>query len=214
MKLLTKEKLHYWGHSLVHPFDGFFEIRFRNQGSLLLATLLLVAYAILQPLKFQYTGFVMNRNNIAEMDALALFISTISVVVLASASNWTITTLVTGKGKLLDIYTVICYSLTIPLVGDLIVTFASNFVTIEEVMILTSIQLVCYVYFVFLLVAGLGTVHEYSFGGNIASMVMTVVAAAIILFIGVLIFTMLEQMVNFVTSAAEEIIRNMSRGGV
>ena len=48
MKLLTKEKLQYWGHSLLHPFDGFFEIRFRNHGSLLIATLLLIAYGILR----------------------------------------------------------------------------------------------------------------------------------------------------------------------
>ena len=194
MKLLTKEKLQYWGHSLLHPFDGFFEIRFRNHGSMLLATLLLIAFGILQCLKFQYTGFVMNTNNIAEMDALSLFISTVAVVILASVANWTITTLFNGKGKLKDIYIVICYSLTVLIIGDAIVTFASNFVTLEEVMILTSVRMVCYVYFVFLLFAGLGTVHEYSFGGNLASMVLTIVAAAVILFIGMLLFTMLERM--------------------
>ena len=209
MKLLTKDKLQYWGHSLLHPFDGFFEIRFRNHGSLLIATALLVIYAILRCLSYQYTGFVMNVNNIDEMDALSIFISTISVVVLASVSNWTITTLFNGKGKLKDIYIVICYSLTVLIVGDAIVTFASNFVTTEEVMILTSIQMVCYAYFVFLLIAGLGTVHEYSFAGNLASMVMTVVAAAVILFIGVLIFTMLERMYSFVASVTEELMRRL-----
>ena len=207
MKLLTKEKLQYWGHSLVHPFDGFFEIRFRNQGSLLIATLLLIAYAVLRCLSYQYTGFVMNLNNIDEMNALSIFISTISVVVLASAANWTITTLFNGKGKLKDIYIVICYSLTVLLIGDAVVTFASNFVTTEEVMILTALQMVCYAYFVFLLIAGLGTVHEYSFAGNLASMVMTIVAAAVILFIGVLLFTMLERMFSFVVSVAEEMRR-------
>ena len=209
MKLLTKEKLQYWGHSLLHPFDGFFEIRFRDQGSLLIATVLLVAYAILRCLSYQYTGFVMNMNNIDEMDALSIFISTISVVVLAAVANWTITTLFNGKGKLKDIYIVICYSLTVLLIGDAIVTFASNFVTTEEVMILTSIQMVCYAYFVFLLIAGLGTIHEYGFGGNLASMVLTIVAAAVILFIGVLLFTMLERMFSFVTSVTEELMRRL-----
>ena len=209
MKLLTKEKLQYWGHSLVHPFDGCFEIRFRNQGSLLIATLLLIAYAVLRCLSYQYTGFVMNLNNIDEMNALSIFISTISVVVLASAANWTITTLFNGKGKLKDIYIVICYSLTVLLIGDAVVTFASNFVTTEEVMILTALQMVCYAYFVFLLIAGLGTVHEYSFAGNLASMVMTIVAAAVILFIGVLLFTMLERMFSFVVSVAEEMMRRL-----
>ena len=209
MKLLSKDKLQYWGHSLVHPFDGFFEIRFRNQGSLLIATVLLIAYAILRCLSYQYTGFPMNLNNIDEMDALSIFISTISVVALASVANWTITTLFNGKGKLKDIYIVICYSLTVLIIGDGIVTFASNFVTMEEVMILTSVQMVCYVYFVFLLIAGLGTIHEYSFAGNLASMVMTIVAAAVILFIGVLLFTMLERMFSFVTSVTEELMRRI-----
>lgn len=209
MKLLTKDKLQYWGHSLLHPFDGFFEIRFRNHGSLLIATLLLIAYAVLRCLSYQYTGFVMNFNNIDEMDALSIFISTVSVVILASVANWTITTLFNGKGKLKDIYIVICYSLTVLIIGDVLVTFASNFVATEEVMILTSIQMVCYVYFVFLLIAGLGTIHEYSFGGNLASMVMTIVAAAVILFIGVLLFTMLERMFNFVTSVSEELMRRL-----
>jgi len=97
------------------------------------------------------------------------------------------------------------------IVGDAIVTFASNFVTTEEVMILTSIQLVCYAYFIFLLVAGLGTVHEYSFGGNLASMFMTIVAAAVILFVGILLFTMIERMFSFVTSVSEELMRRIQR---
>ena len=41
-KPITKEKLRWWGYALVHPFDGFYEIRFRNQGSLLLAFLLMI----------------------------------------------------------------------------------------------------------------------------------------------------------------------------
>lgn len=209
MKLVTKDKLKYWGYSLVHPFDGFFEIRFRNHGSAFLATLLLIAYAVLNCLKFQYTGFPMNMNNIEEMDALSLFISVVSVVALFTVSNWTVTTLFNGKGKMKDIFIVVCYSLTVPIIGDAIVTFASNFVTLDEVMILTSVQMLCYAYFAFLVVAGLTTIHEYGFGGSIMSIVMSIVAAAIILFIGILVFTMLERMVSFFSSVAEELMRRL-----
>lgn len=209
MKLVTKDKLKYWGYSLVHPFDGFFEIRFRNHGSAFLATLLLIAYAVLNCLKFQYTGFPMNMNNIEEMDALSLFISVVSVVALFTVSNWTVTTLFNGKGKMKDIFIVVCYSLTVPIIGDAIVTFASNFVTLDEVMILTSVQMLCYAYFAFLVIAGLTTIHEYGFGGSIMSIVMSIVAAAIILFIGILVFTMLERMVSFFSSVAEELMRRL-----
>ena len=209
MKLVTKDKLKYWGYSLVHPFDGFFEIRFRNHGSAFLATLLLIAYAVLNCLKFQYTGFPMNMNNIEEMDALSLFISVVSVVALFTVSNWTVTTLFNGKGKMKDIFIVVCYSLTVPIIGDAIVTFASNFVTLDEVMILTSVQMLCYAYFALLVIAGLTTIHEYGFGGSIMSIVMSIVAAAIILFIGILVFTMLERMVSFFSSVAEELMRRL-----
>lgn len=209
MKLVTKDKLKYWGYSLVHPFDGFFEIRFRNHGSMFIATLLLIAYAVLNCLKFQYTGFPMNMNNIDEMDALSLFISVVSVVALFTVSNWTVTTLFNGKGKMKDIFIVVCYSLTVPIIGDAIVTFASNFVTLDEVMILTSVQMLCYAYFAFLVIAGLTTIHEYGFGGSIMSIVMSIVAAAIILFIGILVFTMLERMVSFFSSVAEELMRRL-----
>ena len=209
MKLVTKDTLKYWGYSLIHPFDGFFEIRFRNHGSLLIATLLLIAYAVLNCIKFQYTGFPMNFNNIDDMDALSLFVSVVSVIALFTVSNWTITTLFNGKGKMKDIFIVVCYSLTVLIIGDVIVTFASNFVTTEEVMILTSIQVMCYVYFAFLVVAGLTTIHEYGFGGSIMSIIMSVVAAAVILFIGILLFTMLERMIYFFSSVFEELMRRL-----
>ena len=209
MKLKNNDKLKYWGYSLIHPFDGFFEIRFRNHGSLLIATLLLIAYAVLNCIKFQYTGFPMNMNNIDEMDALSLFISVVSVVALFTVSNWTVTTLFNGKGKMKDIFIVVCYSLTVPIIGDAIVTFASNFVTLEEVMILTSVQMVCYAYFVFLVIAGLTTIHEYGFAGSILSIVMSIVAAAIILFIGILVFTMMERMISFFSSVFEELMRRL-----
>ena len=209
MKLISKEKLSYWGHALVHPFDGFYEIRFRHQGSLGLAILLMVIYGVLRCLSYQYTGFVMNFNDIERMDSLSIFISTVSVIFLFAVSNWTVTTLFNGKGKLSDILIVVCYSLTVLIIGDLFVTFVSNFVATEEVMIVRSVQMLMYAWFVFLVVAGLGTVHEYGLGGNVASIIMSIVAAAIILFIGVLLFTMMERMVSFFTSVVEELLRRL-----
>ena len=76
-------------------------------------------------------------------------------------------------------------------------------------MILQAVQMLCIVWFAFLLVAGLGTIHEYSLGGNLASIVMSAAAAAIILFIGVLLFTMLERMVSFFTSVGQELMRRL-----
>ena len=139
---VSREKLRWWGHALVHPFDGFYEIRFRNQGSLPLAFLLMVLFGVMRCLSAQYTGFVMNLANPDELDTLRIFISSVSVLGLFSLANWTVTTLFNGKGKLSDIYIVVCYSLTVLIIGEALVCFVSNFVTTEEVMILQSIRII------------------------------------------------------------------------
>ena len=206
---VSREQLRWWGHALVHPFDGFYEIRFRNQGSLPLAFLLMVLFGVMRCLSAQYTGFVMNLANPDELDTLRIFISSVSVLGLFSLANWTVTTLFNGKGKLSDIFIVVCYSLTVLIAGDALVCFVSNFVTLEEVMILQAVRMLCIAWFAFLLVAGLGTVHEYGLGGNLASILLSVAAAAIILFIGVLLFTMLERMVSFLASVGQELMRRL-----
>ena len=209
MKAFGRDKLRAFSYALIHPFDGFYEIRFRGQGSLPLALVIMALYGVLRCIQYQYTGFVMNYNSIEEMDSLSIFISTVTVILLFSVSNWTVTTLFNGKGKLGDILTVVCYSLSVLLIGDGIVTLMSNFITIEEIMILETVRILAIVWFAFLLVAGLGTIHEYSLGGNIASIFMSVVAAAVILFIGILLFTMVERMISFLSSVFEEMMRRI-----
>lgn len=204
-----KEKLHYLKYAAFHPFDGFYEIKYRNKGSAALATVILALYGILQCISYQYTGFIMNFNSIFSMNSISIFISSISILILAIVSNWTVTTLFNGKGNMRDIYITVCYSL-LPLVivigaGVLI----SNFIILEEVIILNSFQWIGIAWFVFILLAGLCVIHEYSMAVNIKTLLATAVAAAIIVFIGILFFTLLERMYYFVVSVTQEVIRRI-----
>jgi hypothetical protein len=95
-----KEKLHYLKYAAFHPFDGFYEIKNRQKGSVLLATIILALYGIMQCLSYQYTGFIMNTNALFAMNSITIFISAISIFVLFTVSNWTVTTLFNGKGNM------------------------------------------------------------------------------------------------------------------
>lgn len=209
MKAQIKEQLYYFKYSLVHPFDGFYEIKFRKKGCFPLAVLLFVLYGVLKCFSYQYTGFVMNENPIHEMNSISIFVSALSVLALFTVSNWTVTTLFNGKGNMKDIFIVVCYSLVPMILIDMAVVFVSNFVIEEEVMILTTLKGLGIVWFVFLLISGLCTIHEYTFGMNLVTLAATFIAAAIIVFIGVLFFTMIEQMVNFLISIFQEVVRRL-----
>lgn len=209
MKTQIKEKLYYLKYSFFHPFDAFYEIRFRGKGSLLIAVISIVLFGILQCVRYQYTGFVMNFSQIAAMNSLSVFATWVAGFVLFIVSNWSVTTLLNGKGGLGDITQVIGYSLVPVELTTIVQIILSNFVIREEIMIVNVISGIGIVWFLFMIVAGLCTIHEYSFGKNMASVFLSFVAAAIIIFLGVLFFTLMEQMITFVVSVVQEFIRRM-----
>jgi hypothetical protein len=82
-------------------------------------------------------------------------------------------------------FTVVCYSLAPLIALDLIVVIASNFVIIEEDDFAGHSRHSPCVFHIFAM-AGLCTIHEYSLKEKIISILATFIAAAIIIFIGVL----------------------------
>lgn len=209
MKAQIKEKLYYLKYSFFHPFDAFYEMRFRGKGSLLIAVISIALFGILQCVRYQYTGFVMNFTQISAMNSLSVFATWVAGFVLFIVSNWSVTTLLNGKGGIGDITQVIGYSLVPVELATVVQILLSNFVIYEEIMIVNVITGIGIVWFLFMIVAGLCTIHEYSFGKNIASVFLSFVAAAIIIFLGMLFFTLIEQMITFVVDVVQEFIRRM-----
>lgn len=203
------EKLNYVKYCMFHPFDGFYEAKNRGKGSMAAATLLLCLYCVLQCAEAQYTGFIMNLVPQNSINSVTTFISTLSVFLLFIVSNWTITTLFDGKGKLKHIYLVVCYSLLPMLIMDVIVLFASNFVIAEETVILTAFSAMGIVWFAYLVITGLCTVHEFGLGKTLVTLVATAVAALILLFLGVLFVSLVEQMYQFLYIFGKELMRRI-----
>ena len=204
-----KEKLYYIRRALFHPFDGFYEIRYRNQGCFTIAVLMIVLFAVMRCVEFQYTGFIMNKHEISTMNSVSIVSSALVIFLLFIVSNWSVTTLLGGKGTMKHI-TIVCGYALIPVVaGMLFKVIASNFIIAEEAMIVQVIYSVCIVWFVFLMLSGLTVVHEYSFGKTLASIFLTLIAAIIIVFLCILFFTLMEQMITFAVSVVKEFIRRM-----
>ncbi len=195
----------YLQYVIFHPFDGFYETKFRGKGSNLLATLLLLLYGILGIFSTQYTGFIFNFYPTFALDSISIFMASILPVVLFFISNWSTTTLMNGNGRLKDIYIVTCYSL-LPLILFRVATvLLSNIIIIEEGPILSAFNYLGVVWFCFLIFTGLCTIHEYSVLKNIVTLLVTLVAAIIIIFLLVLYFSLLEKVVSFVSTIATEI---------
>lgn len=201
------EELKYLKYTLFHPFDAFFEIKWRGKGSLLLATLIVILTGITSIMSYQYTGFIMNMNPLFKMNSVSLFILAVAPMFLFIVSNWSVSTLYNGKGKIKDLFMVIAYSLFPSLLFSLMTIFISNFVIMEEASLLYAFNSLGMAWFYYLAFCGLITVHEYTVKENIMTLLATVVAAIVIIFLCVLYFSLMEQMINFVMTFGQELLR-------
>lgn len=201
------EDFKYLTHVIFHPFDGFYEVRFRGMGNYLLVALLFLASGILNVIGYQYTGFILNNNALYAMNSLTTFIFGLFPYLLFAISNWSMTAIFEGSGKFLDILTVLAYSLFPKMLTDIVYIIGSNFVTEDEAIILTAIQMIGVVWFCFLVFSGLCVIHEYGAGRNLAMLVATFVAAIVIIFLATLYITLVEKAVGFFADFTTELAR-------
>ncbi|MCD8106164.1 MAG: YIP1 family protein [Lachnospiraceae bacterium] len=199
------EELKNLRYTIFHPFVGFYEMKFRKKGSMALATALLVLYGLVSIFNTQYTGFIFNTFPLHEMRSVQLFLLAVVPIVLFIVSNWSTTSLMNGSGNIRDIWMMTCYSLVPLILFDFTTTLLSNVVILEEGPIVTALNYIGVVWFCYLIFTGLCTIHEYTVSRNILTLLVTLVAAIIIIFLVVLYFTLMQTVIGFISTISAEI---------
>ncbi|MFR1433997.1 MAG: hypothetical protein ACLSS9_01900, partial [Acutalibacteraceae bacterium] len=82
----------------------------------------------------------------------------------------------------------------------------STVLTYSEAGNVAIIQGVAWGWFFFLLFFGLLTVHQYSFGKTVATVLLTVAAMAVLTFVAMVFMELIVNMVGFVTALFQEIM--------
>lgn len=201
-----KEKLLYPFYVISHPFDGFYEVRHRERGSVPVALLLLLLFGISYSLNKRYASFVVNPLNPRYIDIRDDVIGVFIVFLLFATANWSITCLMEGEGRFKDILMVVSYSL-LPMILTLIPsTILSWFIAADEEAIYSIINVVAALASVILILIGIMIVHNFSFGKTLATLFLTIVALMIIIFIILLLLSLVNQIYYFIQSVYTELI--------
>lgn len=195
-KLLCEVK--YAWYVVFHPFDGFWDLKHEKRGSVGAATVILVGAIISNIIRIRWMPFLFNEMDFTEESALYKGIMNVTALVLLwCISNWCLTTLMDGKGKMKDIYIYTCYALTPIAVLFPLVTAVSYFLYIGSAAFLTILIYMIIVWVGFLIIAGTVSTHDYSFGKAILTIILTVVGMMIIAFLALLIFSIAQEAVQF-----------------
>lgn len=199
-------KLKYALYTMTHPLDGFYEIRHRNKGSIYLSILFVILFSFSFSMNKQYASFIVSDFNPYWSNSISDFIAVFMFYILFSISNWSVTCLMNGEGRLKDIVTMAGYS-TLPLIFTLIpATILSRLIAANEEAFYVLIIGVANLWFIYLAVIGIMTIHNYTFGKTLITIFLTFVAMAIIIFVSLLLVSLVQQVFLFIQSIYTELV--------
>ena len=202
------EELLYVFHLCFHPFDGFWDLKHEKRGSVRAASTILGITILAMFYNSIGKGYLFNPED-KYSTILVSIISIVIPVVLWSVSNWCLTTLFDGEGSFKDIYIATCYSLA-PLPLFLIVsTVLTNVMTTTEGSMVNLLIAIGLIWTLMLLFFGTLVTHDYSLGKNVITILGTILAMVVIMFVIILFFSLIMKMVTFVIAIIKEVGNRM-----
>ena len=203
--LFWKEVIVYPLFILTHPSLGWQIFKQEKKGKMGAALMIILLFVIMKMLEYKYAGPVVNTNNPYKFNSIQILAYSAIPPFLLAVANWSVTTLMDGKGKMKEIVMMACYSyFPIMLIGFINIV-VSNFVTSDEAQFVTLLNIIGWALTGFMAITGLISIHEYGLGKVILSILFTIVATAIILFLCLLIFNLAQQIYGFFYEIYEEI---------
>jgi tetratricopeptide (TPR) repeat protein len=205
IKYFFKETVGYPLYILTHPIQGFTDFKIEKKGKMWVSIVILLMYVLMEILAYQYEGIITNTNNPQKFNSIQILIYGVLPPIVLAVANWSVTTLLDGKGKMKEIFMMICYSLFPVTVFGFLNILLSNVMTLDEAQFITLINIIGWVLTGIMAFMGLVVIHEYGVGKTIWSIILTIVATLIIAFIALLVFDLVQQMYGFVYSLYKEI---------
>ncbi|MFC4388611.1 Yip1 family protein [Gracilibacillus marinus] len=203
---MEKEFIKFPFYIIIHPFKGYWDLKYENKGKVSVAFCILAILTIVAILKRQFTGFIVNFNNPYELNSLAELQYIVFPFFLFCVANWSITTLMDGEGKFREILMATAYAL-VPVVSLYVCnTIISNVITWEEATFFFFLESFAMLWFLYLLFVGIMTVHQYTVTKTIITLLITVMVMGIIIFLSLLFFSLIQQMLTFLDTVYKEIM--------
>ncbi len=205
-QLFSKEKWKYLFYTVSHPNDGFYWIRHQDRGSIAIAILLVILYAVSFSMNRIYASFVVNDIEPRTVNAVAELAGVLILYLVLCVGNWSVTCLMEGEGRFKDILITVGYSLLPMIITTNLGTLISQAVAENEEAFYTILMGVGTAYTVIMLIIGIMQIHNYTMGKTLVTLFITLVAVLIIIFLALLVINFITQVYTFFRSIYTELI--------
>ena len=184
-------------HIMMHPFDGFWDLKHEKRGSVRGASFWLAVTAFTFIYQAVGCGYISDQTEGANASYISSALSILMPAMLWVIANWCLTTLFDGEGTLKDVYVATCYAL-VPLPLLIIPSvMLTNIVTQSELSMISMLTTFAYAWMILLLFFGMMVTHDYTLGKNVLTSIGTVVGIAFIAFIAGLFSLLINRVFTF-----------------
>lgn len=192
---------------MIHPFKGFWELKHDKRGHLGVGFTVLALYVISSIFFQQFAGYSFNIMAAYPrgINIISSTITTAITMLLWCCANWGITTLFNGEGSMRDIFIYTSYSLMPIVLMNFFLTFASMVMSVDEAAIFTFLGSFATFWTGLLIYTGTMTTHQYGAIATLFIIIVTVLGMALIAFIAMLFFFLLQQLVSVVYTIYREV---------
>ncbi|WP_219638196.1 YIP1 family protein [Cohnella sp. CFH 77786] len=193
---------------IVHPFNGFWDLKYERskKANLILSMLILFLLVITNVMSSQYSGFLVRLYNPAEMNSLMEVLYVVVPVLFWCVANWSLTTLMDGEGKFVEIFTSTCFALIPMILINFPWIWLSNVISLQETAFYSFSGNIAVCWSLYLLFVGNMTVHQFTPSKTIGTMLLSVAAMGFMAFLCMLFFSLIQQVVSFFSILYQEIV--------
>lgn len=195
--------------AMLHPTITFDAIKENAMGNSIWAVAAVLMVFLVRALQIQYTGFLFASNVFGTFNAPKEFIQIAVIFTAWVTVNWAVGTLIDGEGKAMEIFHSSAYSLLPFCLFSLVSIALSHMLTLREGAFVSGISLFGLYWSIALMILSIGKINRYSLKKTALSILLSILGILFILFLFVMMYTLVGQLVDFVSSIYYEILFRM-----
>lgn len=186
------------------PFDMFFDIKRYDRASYASGSIVLGLFIIVYLVNRFATGFLFRAQYLNSVFIELTVV--VGIFLLYVVVNYLVSTLNDGEGRFKDVFIASTYILVPYILLTLPMTFLSHFLTYNEAFIYDFYNQIVVGWTFLLLIMSIKGVHNYTFFELVKNTLIIIFGMFILVLIGLLIYSFLGQLIEFVLSIIREVI--------
>ncbi len=197
--------IHMMRKVLAHPFDFFYDIQTPGQLKWSQGFILIILAYLARMASLVLVGYHFETREPYQISYFHEFIWIFVPWITWSISNWGVSTILDGEGEFKEIFVGSAFCLVPYILFIIPITLLTNILALSEQSFYIVLSNFVLIWVGWLLLLKIKVVHDFEVGKMLWITVITLIGMAIIWFVGILLFGLINQFINFILDLFKEV---------